>query len=372
MYSVDFDTIGEAEDQTLHNTIIIEGRDTMHQHRIQIGQLDGLSYKKPSSKCSLSELKDQFLVLLKEQNSENSFMFHRKTDRIVNKSIAIQLLYWSLMVVGLLQQAVGSYLFATTLFSTIPGLLTVLLKGISIVYVLFDAIIFYAFNACFLKKALNLPQQSDNLDSLLKIYAEQLLITTELNQSLSSLLVLKMDKKQYEYYVELVVLMNQDLRRKNIKMQNYSDSSFNKVLKYGVIGFGLLSNIANSYYLGIAFSAVIAPVVGPFLSSVIIYLTIISGLSIYYAVGVTGIMRLANPNKESFDSLKMKLIEFSETYKNDLADVRAIRNEMSQIPRQISTSSTARLRLFDRQAQNSINENNYDEILSQESSSALH
>lgn len=398
MYSVDFDTIGEAEDQTLRNTIIIGGRDTMHQHRIQIGQLDGLSYKKPSSKCSLSELKDQFLVLLKEQNSENSiqhekqklqvllvvkaklqnelpensFMFHRKTDRIVNKSIAIQLLYWSLMVVGLLQQAVGSYLFATTLFSTIPGLLTVLLKGISIVYVLLDAIIFYAFNACFLKKALNLPQQSDNLDSLLKIYAEQLLITTELNQSLSSLLVLKMDKKQYEYYVELVVLMNQDLRRKNIKMQNYSDSSFNKVLKYGVIGFGLLSNIANSYYLGIAFSAAIAPVVGLFLSSVIIYLTIISGLSIYYAVGVTGIMRLANPNKESFDSLKMKLIEFSETYKNDLADVRAIRNEMSQIPRQISTSSTARLRLFDRQAQNSINENNYDEILSQESSSALH
>lgn len=357
-----------------------------------------IAYKKPSSKCSLSELKVQLLVLLKEQNlenniqheeqklqillvvkaklqnelPENSFLFHKKTDRIVNKSTAIQLLYWSLMVVGLLQQAVGSYLFATTLFSAIPALLAILLKGISVVYVILDAIIFYAFNACFLKEALSLPQQSNNVGSLLKIYTEQLLITTELNQSLSSLLVFKMDKKQYEYYVELVVLMNEDLRRKNITMQNHSDSSFNKVLKYGVIGFGLLSNIANNYYLGIAFAAVIAPVVGPFLSSIIIYLTIISGLSVYYAVGVTSIMRLANPNKESFDSLKIKLIEFSENYKNDLADVRAIRNEMSQIPRQMNTYSTARLRLFDKQAQNSINEDNYDEILSQGNFSVIY
>lgn len=45
MYSVDFDTIGEAEDQTLHSTITIGGRDTMHQHRIPIEQLDGLSDK---------------------------------------------------------------------------------------------------------------------------------------------------------------------------------------------------------------------------------------------------------------------------------------------------------------------------------------
>ena len=359
-----------------------------------------ISYKKPSSKCSLSELKAQLLVLLNEQNLENNiqheerklqillvikaklqnelpkngFLFYKKTDRIDNKSkfTATQLLYWSLMAVGLLQQAVGSYLFATTLFSTIPGLPAVILMGISVVYVILDAIIFYAFNTCFLKEALGLPQQSNNLGSLLKIYTEQLLITTELNQSLSSLLVFKMDKKQYEYYVELVVLMNKDLRGKNITMQNYSDSSFNKALKYGVIGFGLLSNIANNYYLGVAFAAVIAPVAGPFLSSIIIYLTIISGLSVYYAVGVTGVMRLANPNKDGFDSLKIKLIEFSENYKNDLADVRVIRNEMGHIPIQMNTYSTTRLKLFDKQAQKSINENNYDDILSQGNFSVIY
>ena len=38
--TVDFDTIGEAEDQTLHNTVTIRDRDTMQQHRISIKQLD--------------------------------------------------------------------------------------------------------------------------------------------------------------------------------------------------------------------------------------------------------------------------------------------------------------------------------------------
>ena len=38
--TVDFDTIGESEDQTLHNTVTIRDRDTMQQHRILIEELD--------------------------------------------------------------------------------------------------------------------------------------------------------------------------------------------------------------------------------------------------------------------------------------------------------------------------------------------
>jgi hypothetical protein len=262
-------------------------------------------------KCSLPEIKSSFLVLLKKRNIENKVQYEEKKLQILrvikkkledellgnsissstqtniapSKSIIVSILYWLLIIVGLLQQAVGSYLFAQTLFSVIPGISAGFLTVICTVYVILDAIIFYAFSASFLKDALNLPRCSNTLGSLYKIYNEQILITTELNENLSKLSVLKINNQNYEYYVELVILMNQDLRTKNQNMQKYSYPHCNNILKYGVIVFGLLSTIASYYYLGIAFAAFITPITGAFIASIMIYLTIISGLSFYYAIG---------------------------------------------------------------------------------------
>ncbi|MEI6095027.1 MAG: hypothetical protein WCR08_06140 [Gammaproteobacteria bacterium] len=305
-------------------------------------------------KRSFPEIKASFLVLLKKSNienevqqeeqklqilldlknklryelPENSLSPNRENHRIAPPNIVVNILYRILIIIGLIQQAVGSYLFATTLFSVIPGLSATFLAVISVIYVILDAIIFYAFNASFLKDALHLPRRSNRADTLLDIYSEQLTVTIELNENLSKLSILKMDKERFRDYVELIVLMNQDLRTKNEKMKKCTFSLINKILKYAVIAFGLLSNIASYYYLGITFSAFIAPVVGAFLAQTMILLTIISGLSFYYAIGITGIIRLADPNQGGLDALKKKLTDFSKKYSNDLSDVLFLRDEV--------------------------------------------
>lgn len=336
-------------------------------------------HRNANSAYSLPELKTSYLILLKAQNGiqnereklqilidvknklrnelpENNFSGNRENYRVTQKNVVVYILYWLLIIIGLTQQTVGSYLFATTLFSIVPGLSATFLAVISIIYVILDAIIFYAFNASFLKDALNLPQRSSSVGTLLKIYNEQITVTIELNESLSKLSILKMDKNHFRDYVKLVVLMNQDLRTKNEEIQKCQLSSVNKILKYAVITFGLLSNIASYYYLGMAFSAFILPVVGVFLAQIMILITIISGLSFYYAIGVTSIIRLADPHKEELDALKKKLTDFSEKYSNDLSNILFLRDEIDQIMQEKhALFPESKLRFFEKHIERPMN-----------------
>ena len=64
--------------------------------------------------------------------------------------------YQFCMVFGFLEKAAGSFLFGSTLFALIPGIGRITLYILTTIYTLLDALLFYAFEVSFLRKAMGI------------------------------------------------------------------------------------------------------------------------------------------------------------------------------------------------------------------------
>lgn len=241
--------------------------------------------------------------------------------------IAFNLLYYFLLVFGLLQDITGSFIFASFLFALIPGATPLVITFLSVIFTMFDSILFYAFEVSMLKEALGFSSGQLDTPSLIALNMQQLTVTISINQLLSAIDVLKMDSDSYENYTKLAVLFNQDLAFKKEHLGSYEESIWAFLLKWSVVGFGVLSSTANSYFWATSLLEGVCPaLIGAAMGWLFILLTITAGLGFYYAMGATGMIELVNPDRVEFDTFKEALLQFTPKIESDFEVVRSMKH----------------------------------------------
>lgn len=245
--------------------------------------------------------RDLRISLVNEDFEEVQFQQHQRR------------LYYVLMILGTINDAARNYMFGFTLISLIPNLSKPIQIILSILYIVFEAILFYGFEIALLRDALWIPKKSTNLSCYINTNIQQIRAITRINQLLVNIQVLDMDDKLYQDYQSVVTVLNADLNTKFHSLQSYEESFSKKILKMAVLGFGMITNIASSYFM---FNAVLtawaASLVGTPLGWTIIVLAILVELGFYYAMGAASILRLLNSDRDNFNILKNELNMFEQ------------------------------------------------------------
>jgi hypothetical protein len=243
------------------------------------------------------------------------------------KKMSWKALYYFLLLFGLFEDTAGSYLASTALLALLPGLFNPFIMITSILYTVLGCILFYAYEVSFLKDALGIPYTNSNAHQLLVTYSEQLKAIKTINQHITSVPIITIDDEEYDNYLQLVALLNQDLQIKYNAMDSYQESTAKKILKFGVLAFGALSSITGSYFMATYLLALMSTaLIGTPVGWGIVVLAIIAGFGFSYVMGNRGLARLFNPDYNNFKELKKELRLFQEEYPPQLEQAKAIKD----------------------------------------------
>lgn len=233
------------------------------------------------------------------------------------RQLLFKFTYQFCLVFGFFEKAAGSFLFGSTLFALIPGIGSYSLYALTIVYTLLDAILFYAFEVTLLRKSFGIIFSDQGACLLNETYAQQLKTTLVINRMLENRETVDWHQGTYRQYCEALKLFNRHLLNKYESMGDYTRSQTRLYLEYGVVMFGGLSSIADSYF--IAKNALLALHIS-FLSSPVVCILVVgmvvSSLVFYYAMGAKSMSKLVNPDQQSFYVLKNKLTLFQQKFQN--------------------------------------------------------
>ena len=231
------------------------------------------------------------------------------------QQVLLKISYQFCMIFGFFEKAAGSFLFGSNLFALIPGIGNVSLYALTTIYSLLDALLFYAFEVSFLRKAMGIIFSDNGACVLNEIYAQQLTASIEINILLNRRETLDWDQDTYGQYCRALELLNAHLLKKHATMGDYSRPKIRMAVEYGVVLFGGLSSVADSYFM--AKTAMLALHIS-FLSSplacALVVAMVVSALVFYYAMGARGMSQLVNPDRESYNALKEGLTLFKSEH----------------------------------------------------------
>lgn len=285
------------------------------------------------NQSSLAELMVEFQTLdveLDKQEYEtrklmivNRVLLHLKGERDVlperslNSSsysqASLKIAYLFCLLFGGLENGASSFLFSSNLFIAIPGVSQFALYSLISVYTLLDAILFYAFEVSFLKKALGIIA-TDNHDILLnETYEQQLKAVMEINSILNDKITHKWDQKDYAVYCEAMAIFNGHLLKKHAIMQDYVSSNLRIGLEKGVVLFGALSCVADSYFMAkTALLMLHVTLTTSPLGFALVVGMVVACLVLYYTMRLQSMSKLLNPDRKSHNALQVGLIDFEK------------------------------------------------------------
>jgi hypothetical protein len=251
------------------------------------------------------------------------------------------MLYYFLIPFGVLQDAIGSFLFSSTLFALIPSITSPVVIAVSVLYTVLDCILFFAFEVSFLKPALGLDIKTNELGSALDIYSQKLKATIEINALITNVRLIDTAPEFYHKHKNHALKCNQEITELKNKMGDDKESILKKILKWGVIGFGILSSIAGNYFMATSLlTAFCAPLLGTPIGWGIIVLSILGGLGFYYAMGATSMINLVNPDRMKFKELKTELEKFTPIDDRDFVKLDGLRQALEKQSAPKSDAST--------------------------------
>lgn len=262
-------------------------------------------------------------------------------------------LYQFCFIFGGLEKAAGSFVDGLNLFLLIPGINPILLYALTITYILLDAVLFYAFEVSFLKKALGVSLTQDDRSLLNQIYLQQVEFAKEIHIGLHDRETTDWDPVIYEEYCSAMRIFNGHLLKKDENMGVYPSSTFWICVEKGVVMFGALAVVADSYFmtktalllLHISFMS------SPF--GFILVLGMIGAvLGIYYSMGAQSMSELVNPDRQSYNDLKEGLTIFKRDYasrapympKNRVLPVQLTAPEVSSVQVEVTSDQAATYR----------------------------
>ncbi|NBX85169.1 MAG: hypothetical protein EBQ95_06150 [Gammaproteobacteria bacterium] len=251
------------------------------------------------------------LALIKKLFDEQRILdFKKNTDNTSNPTgLTEQGLYYFLVTFGLIEQCAGSFVFGASLFGLIPGLSKISLIAISLVYTFLDSLLFYAFEVTFLKEALGIESLNSEFKEMLKIYQEQLYYIELLNIHIEAL---KRNPNFNHTILDTLEKINQDIIEKCETMQDHPLSTISQCVKYGVLSFGVLANVAESYFLAHSFLILLTPTLAfTGMGYLLIAITIIANLGFFYAMGASSVVKIMNPEFDDLKALKKNFNNFN-------------------------------------------------------------
>ena len=245
------------------------------------------------------------------------------------KQVIIQFVYKFCLIFGCFEKAAGSFLFGSNLFALIPGISHFYLYALTAIYTLLDAFLFYAFEVSFLKKALGVVFPDHGATTLNETFNTQLQTTIQINQLLDSRRTLDWEidnPHEFQLYCEALRVFNLHLLKKHETMKPYTTSTLKRCFESGVLLFGALSSVADSYF--VAKTALLTLHIS-FMSSPIgcalVIAIVASALVFYYAMGAKSMSKLIHPDRKSHHSLLQGLSLFSSEYgHNELYKVKNV------------------------------------------------
>ena len=243
------------------------------------------------------------------------------------KQYGRDMLYYFLLLVGLIQNAATSYVFWSEFFVLIPAISNpTMVVFLSVFNTLFAGFLFYSFEVTFLHEALGMPNTNTAFSQLLALYSEQLNTSRAVLQILTSFHMLSVRLAQYDGYIQLMTLICQDFRIKHEAMGCYPESFWESLLKVIALAFGAFSSIAGSYVaVNALLTTLAASWVGTPLGWGLMMIAIVVDLGFYYAMGATSTARLINPAFDNYHDLKKELGLFHSTPLNDLRTIRSMK-----------------------------------------------
>lgn len=231
------------------------------------------------------------------------------------KQNIMQFVYRFCLVFGCFEKAAGSFLFGSNLFILIPGISHFSLYALTTIYTLLDALLFYAFEVSFLKKALGVVLTENGACLLNETYKEQLQTTIEINIILNRRETFDWNADEYLAYCEAMKLFNAHLIKKHSGMKKHSTTMLKRCIENAVVLFGALSSVADSYFM--AKTALVTLHIS-FMSSplgcALVIAIVVSALVFYYAMGMKSMSELLNPERKSHNSLLEGLTLFRKEY----------------------------------------------------------
>lgn len=243
-------------------------------------------------------------------NEQNVLDFKKTQIDLNNSCFSQKILYYFLVTFGLIEQCAGSFVFGSTLFGLIPGLSQFSLIAVSLIYTLLDSLLFYSFEISFLKEALGIQLNHSDLSSIIQIYKEQLYYVELINIHINALK--RNGNLNSSELINTLQILNDDLIKKCEQMQEYKISNIRQTIQYGVLTFGVLSNIAESYFLAHSFLLLLSPAIGfAGIGYLLIAITIIANLGFFYAMGANAVVKIMHPELDEYKALKNDLNNFT-------------------------------------------------------------
>jgi hypothetical protein len=226
-----------------------------------------------------------------------------------------QIAYRFCMIFGFFEKASGSFLFGSNLFALIPGIHPYSLYTLTTLYILLDAFLFYAFDVSFLREYLGISVTNDSATLLNETYAQQLELINDINIALNQRQTIDWDQNEYQSYCNAMRVFNTHLLKKLDTMGEYTNTPLNRGIEKGLIVFGALSSIADSYFL--AKTALLTLHIS-FMSSplgwILVVSMILTTLLFYRAKEVQSMSELINSDRKSYQSLSEGLTLFATKY----------------------------------------------------------
>jgi hypothetical protein len=230
-------------------------------------------------------------------------------------NIHIEISYQVLMSASIVKHSFSSYLFGKNLFNLIPGLSQKMLIGASLLYTLFDAILFLGFEVSLLKQSLNIkPLHPTPLQNLLL----QIQILSTLHLNLSSIQLLQsFSKPEYEELYTITSLYSEDIKKQFLVLNQTPQEIKLKIASYLIILIGGISKIAGSYFLAESLLKTFYPLLlGTAWAWVVIGLMVSTSLAFYLLVSSQSIQNFIQPNHKYIQEIKSNYLQFEQTYQH--------------------------------------------------------
>lgn len=219
--------------------------------------------------------------------------------------------YVGVLIVALIQDAVGSFFSGYALLSLIFGVITPLLIIGAIAFSLLNVALLYSLKTVDLQHTLGVYSKEKNPLSLLKTHEDQISATKKIDEMLfDSITGEEISLRNYQGYAGITQDFQKDLTNKQSLLNKYHESTVKKIFRWMVAGFSAFMALSGSYFIATTLlGAVAASLVGTPLGWVIIGASLLSSL-VFYLAQPTGIVSLFNPDYEQFKIVSKKLKKF--------------------------------------------------------------
>lgn len=256
-------------------------------------------------------------------------------------------LYYFTVIAGLLVNGVENFVFGHTLFALLPGISNPILLVGSAIFTVLNGVIFCAFEISMLQKALEISATAKELNALIPIYIQQVKKLNNINRILCDKTI-TIKPEDYQRYISLAAQFNTELIEKRRQINSYQEPRLQQIIKIGLLTFGALTSAASSYFLSTAYLAE-ASLLGTPIGWAFIVVSVLSGLTLYYAQGAKGIIKLVSPEIGQFNKFQQKINHFNAKTRQDFNAPNTLKNPLplpKPSPPKTETPNTKRGRFF--------------------------